>query len=60
MREGKKVTQEYVLEYLKKFIFDNESLIHLDLSNTGMDAAGIVDLVKFLKLHQDTPPDNQP
>ena len=53
VRYGQKVTQDYVLEFLKTFIYDNESLIHLDVSNTGLDGEGIIDLVTFLKEAQD-------
>ena len=44
-----KVTQEYVLEFIKKFILENQSLIQLDLTNTGLDEWGIVELVQLLK-----------
>jgi len=44
-----KVTQEWVMESLRSFLLANESLISFDLSNTGLDESGIIELVKLLK-----------
>ena len=47
-RNLQKVTQEYVLEFIKKFILENQSLIQFDLTNTGLDEWGIVELVQLI------------
>ena len=43
------MTQDYVLEFIKKFMIENENLMLLDLSHTGIDDWGIIELVNLVK-----------
>ena len=41
------------MENIKSFLRSNENLINIDLSNTGIDAESIIDLVSFIKSAND-------
>lgn len=48
-RGMEKVTQSWVLTFLKEFIVKNENLIHLDLTETGLDSDGVLEIASLLK-----------
>ena len=43
-RGMEKVTQSWVLSFIKEFIVNNENLIHLDLTETGLDSDGVLEI----------------
>ena len=55
-----KVTQEYVLGFLKTFMIENQNLLHLDLTNTGLDEWGVIEVAQLLKQYQGENPDISP
>ena len=48
-RTLEKINEEYVVEFLKRFMTENQNLMLLDLSFTGMGEWEIFELVRLLK-----------
>ena len=48
------------MKFLKQFILENQSLIHLDLAGTSLDDNGIYELVQLLKKEQDECSESEP
>ena len=53
VRVQDKVNQRSIVDFLKQMITHNQCLMHLDLSETGLEQDGILELVQLLQDQQE-------